>query len=396
MGSDEEAEQRAEGSSERPRTFVEDAAGRRPFMRGIMVHSLLARGLSFDDAFRAANDIRERLRGRPIVTRRELVESLRELLGDAVALDEARRRVPPTLMLVTGQGRRIPFSKGILSQSLLAAAIDQGDAFDVAREIEAELLAKEVHEVDRRDLRRLAFETLRKRIGPRIAERYLVWRKYQEPERPVILLLGGATGAGKTALALEVAHRLGIQRVLSTDSIRQIMRLMLSADLVPAIHRSSYEADDPAAGPGDDPVIDGFRAQAATVSIGVRAMMDRAVAENSSMILDGVSIVPGMIDLTPYQNSAHVIFLVVATLSPEAYRNRFATRARGEALRPPHRYLEHLEPILRIQEHFLELADRHSIPIVDNEGFERSVLSIVRHVTESLRKKAPFDAAELL
>ena len=62
-----------------------------------------------------------------------------------------------------------------------------------------------------------AFETLRKRIGPRIAERYLVWRRYQEPDRPVILLLGGATGAGKTSLGLEVAHRLGIQRVLSSD-----------------------------------------------------------------------------------------------------------------------------------------------------------------------------------
>jgi 2-phosphoglycerate kinase len=383
-------------AAERPRTFVEDPGGRRPFMRGIMIHSLLARGIPFEDAFRTANEVRERVRGRPVVTREALAKAVCEILGEAALYEEGRRAPRAVEIVVVGQGRKLPFSKGILSQSLLAAAIEPNEAFDVAREIEGQLQARGVREIERGVLRRIAFETLAKRIGPRIAERYLVWRRYQEPDRPVILLLGGATGAGKTSLGLEVAHRLGIQRVLSTDSIRQIMRIMLSADLVPAIHRSSYEAGAPAAAAGEDPVIEGFRAQAATVSVGVRAMMDRAVAESSSMILDGVSIVPGMIDFTAYEQTAHVIFLVVATLSPEAYRNRFASRARDEIHRPQHRYVEHLDPILRIQEHFLELADRYNIPIVDNDNFDRSVLSIVRHVTESLRKKVPCDVAELL
>ena len=88
------------------------------------------------------------------------------------------------------------------------------------------------------------------------------------------MLLGGAAGVGKTSLALEVAHRLGIGRVCSTDSVRQIMRIMLSRELVPAIHGSSYDAWRllPPDSLGDDPVIEGFRAQAATVSVGVRAI----------------------------------------------------------------------------------------------------------------------------
>ncbi len=60
-------------------------------------------------------------------------------------------------------------------------------------------------------------------------------------------------------------------------------------------------------------MIEGFRSMAATVCVGVRAMMDRAVAENSSLIIDGVSLVPGLIDLASYQDRAHVIFLIVAT-----------------------------------------------------------------------------------
>ena len=36
------------------------------------------------------------------------------------------------------------------------------------------------------------------------------------------------------------------------------------------------------------------------------------------------------------------------------------------------------------------------MPIVDNDSFDRAVLLIIRHVTETLRKRGDFDASELL
>ena len=143
-------------------------------------------------------------------------------------------------------------------------------------------------------------------------------------------------------------------------------------------------------------MVEGFRAQAATVSVGIRGSMDRAIAENTSLVMDGVSIVPGMLDVGAYADHADVIFLVVATLDEEAFENRFSARAADQKQRAPHRYLENLDAILRIQEHFLELADRYDVPIVDNVSFDRSVLLIIRHVAEALRKKRAFDVAELL
>lgn len=379
----------------RERIYIEYDSVRRPFMRGILVHSLMAHGLAFDDAYASANAVRERLRGRRSVTVEDLWRTVQEVLRERSLPEEAAGApIGPSIRILSPAGAA-PFSKGFLSQSLLAAAIEPNDAFDVAREIESQLVLRGVRDVDRRELRRLAFQTLERRFGERTAERYLVWRRFQEPDRPVILLLGGATGSGKTSLALEVGHRLGIHRVMSTDAIRQIMRLMLSAELVPAIHASSYDAHQ-VIGPSDDGVIDGFLAQASIVSVGVRAMLDRAVAENASQILDGVSIVPGMLDLSSYAETAHVIFLVVATLDEQAFRARFESRARSARQRPEHRYLEHFDAIFRIQDHFLELADRHDIPIVDNESIDGSVLSIIKHVTETLRKVGSFDVAEML
>jgi 2-phosphoglycerate kinase len=391
------AESDALSPAERKRgRIVEDAAGRRrPFMRGIMIHSLTVRGVSFEEAFRTANEVRERISGREVVPQEEIRSLVKEILGSVPA--EPPRALPPAIRIL-GHGVARPFSKGILSQSLLAAAIDPNEAFDVAREIEGELVAHRIGELDRRELRRLTYESLARKLGEQVAERYLVWRKYQEPQRPVILLIGGATGVGKTAIALEVAHRLGIGRVLSTDSIRQIMRITLSPEIAPAIHGSSFDCHRllPPESLAGDPVIAGFRAQAQTVSVGIRASMDRAVRENASLVLDGVSLVPGLLALDAYRGQADVIFLVVATLDEEALSERFRARAAGASSRDAAIYLESLPAILKIQDHLLELADRHDVPIVDNVSFDDSVLMVTRHVSETLRQKGEFHAAELL
>ena len=359
-------------------------------MRGIMVHSLMSRGASFDEAYAVASKIREQIRGRESVRREELAAFVDAQLGEA-SLEERPLTRPREIQVVSEDGHPTPFSKGVLAQSLLAAAVSPDDAFDVAREIEAALLLRDADEVEQAELRALAVETLRQR-SERAAQRYRVWREFQHSERPMVLLLGGAAGVGKSALAQEVAHRLGIARVTSTDAIRQVMRVMLSPDIAPALHASSFDAHEVAPGleTSIDPVVDGFRSQAATVDVGLRGMIDRAISENATVILEGVSILPGLFDPKAYAGRAHVIFLVVATLTEGAFSHRFAARGRDAASRPPHRYLENLDEILRIQDYVLEMAELRDVPIVDNSSFDDSVLSILRHVTETLRKQGGF------
>ena len=390
--------ERQRGGREGGRTLVEDAGGTRPFMRGILIHSLLSRGVSFEDAYEVAKQVRDLLRGQQIA-REELGKAVAEVCRkEGIVVEAAPKSLSPEISVISGD-ESTPFSKGTLSQSLLAAALEPSEAWDVARRIEERLVTEDRRSVERGDLRRMAYETLLGASRERAARRYLVWRRYQDPDRPVVILLGGATGVGKTSLALEVAHRLGIGRVISTDAIRQVMRLMLSPELVPAIHSSSYDAWQVAGfepTPGADPVVEAFAAQASVVSVGIKAMLDRAIDENASLVLDGVSLLPGRLDLEAYAKRAHVVFLIVATFDGDAIRARFTRRAEGEKARPPHRYLENLEEILRIQDHILDLAEAHDVPIVENLSFDRSVLSIIRQVTETLAKADGSDVAALL
>jgi 2-phosphoglycerate kinase len=372
-----------------PRAVVEDAGARRPFMRGIMVHSLMARGVDFERALETAEEVRRRI-GRGVVQRSDLTKLVHEILG-ADVLGDHQPPLPSLVgrILVSRDGRSsAPFSKGTLSQSLLAASIDPNDAFEVAAEIEEQLLRTGTRRIARHDLRGLAYDALLARFGQQTAERFLIWRRHQEPEKPVILLLGGTTGCGKTSLALEVAQRLGVSRVASTDSIRQILRITLNQELFPALHASSFDAHLNMVHVGEDePILAGFHAQASVVSVGVRAMIDRAVGESESLILDGVSLVPGMIDLAQYKDVAHVIFLVVARLDEEAFRNHFISREERQKRRSAQRYVENLDAILKIQNEFLDLADRFNVPIVDNVTVDGSVLLVIRHVIETLRRE---------
>src|SRR5439155_20634623 len=115
----------------------------------------------------------------------------------------------------------------------------------------------------------------------------------QRLEDPVLLLVGGTTGTGKSTIATEVAHRLGITRVTSTDFLRQTMRAFFSREFMPSIHYSSFEAGQAPTDEEDeaDPVLAGFLDQTRNVLVGARAAIDRALQEGWSMVLEGVHLV---------------------------------------------------------------------------------------------------------
>ena len=113
-------------------------------------------------------------------------------------------------------------------------------------------------------------------------------------------------------------------------------------------------------------------------------------------MLDGVSLVPGGIDLEEYADRAHVFFILLARLDEESFRLHFENRAKRQRNRGSDRYVAKLEEILSIQEHLLDMADVFDVPIVDNARLEDSVLVVIRHVVESLRKGGEVDTQALL
>jgi 2-phosphoglycerate kinase len=284
------------------------------------------------------------------------------------------RRYLPKLPLGGDEGP--PWSKGLMARALGATGLTPTRAYELARRAEADLLERGEEQLDLDRLSELAVDVLGERQAARTMRRLRRLQALHGLQLPIVLLVGGATGTGKSTVATEVAHRLGITRVTSTDSVRQTMRALFSPELMPSVHFSSFEAqlaltkaEEDEAG---DAVLLGFLDQTRNVLVGVEASIDRALAEGWSTVLEGVHLVPGMLK-TP-SPAALVVHVVVAVSDEELHRAHFWVRDNtSDGLRPLDRYLAGLPEIRSIQDAILERAARCDVPVIENASIDDAV-----------------------
>ena len=278
----------------------------------------------------------------------------------------------------------LPFSKGLMARSLVAAGITADRAYELSLALEADLAKSDRQSVSLERLEELAHESLGPEAGAVAMRRLRRYQDLYDLDLPIILLVGGGTGTGKSSVATDVAYRLGITRVTSTDFVRQTMRAFFSREFMPAIHYSSFEAGRATAEDGEEhddmgtAVVDGFLEQTRDVLVGVAASIDRALQEGWSMVLEGVHLVPGM--LPPIEN-ALVVQCVLAINDTEAHASHFWIRDNdSEGMRPYEKYLECFDDIRLVQEYILGRAQRHEVPVIQNANLEEAVVEVMELV----------------
>jgi 2-phosphoglycerate kinase len=273
-----------------------------------------------------------------------------------------------------------PYSKGLMARALMAVGVPAVRAYELARLIDKDIAARDAEGIDLEHLGELAVESLGEVAGGEAMRRLRMYRELRELDRPIILLVGGATGTGKSTVATEAAYRLGITRVTSTDFVRQTMRAFFSKDFMPSIHYSSFEAGDAVEEPESDPAVQGFLLQTRNVLVGVRAALDRALEEGWSMVLEGVHLVPGLIPEETIEN-ALVVQCVLAIDDENAHASHFMIRdAASGGTRPVDKYMDRLEDIRRIQRLIVSRARRNGVPVIENTNMERAISSVMELV----------------
>jgi 2-phosphoglycerate kinase len=289
----------------------------------------------------------------------------------------------PPIQLVS-EGHKVPFSKGLLSTTLTSTGLAPQRAYEVALDVEWKLLQSALHEVRVDELRGLVETALAEGGEQRYLQRYRAWNRMAAEDRPVIVLIGGATGVGKSTIAAHVAERLGIVRIVPTDSIREAMRAFFSETLMPSIHYSSYEAGKAVripVGPGLDAGVLGFMEQVEMVSVGMRAIIDRAIKERTSLVVEGVHMVPGMMGPGKAEvRKTDVLFLplVVSVQDEQLHRSHFLVREQQTSgRRVLARYLRGFRDIRKIQDFILERAATEGTLVVENVSIDDAVGTVV-------------------
>jgi 2-phosphoglycerate kinase len=290
----------------------------------------------------------------------------------------AEGRTPGRRHVTVRDGKAgLPYSKGLMAQSVMAAGLSPYVAFHVAEVIEERLHTGGCLAITSSELRQLAARVLEEEVGAQYADSYRLWQQAQDRTVPLIVLIGGATGVGKSTVATSVANRLGIVRIVSTDAVREVMRGIFTKEMMPTLHTSSFDVTallkDP---PGDtNPVIAGFRQQVQAVAVGLTQIIRRAVLEGTDIIVEGAHIVPGFLRF-PSRHEAVVAPVVITVDDPHTHRSHFVARASDSHNRGEGRYLDHFEDIRRIQDFVREMARAQGVSVVSSSGLDATVARV--------------------
>jgi len=375
-----------------------------PFLRGILTRSLQDIGLSFEEAYALADAVRDELDDTTEVTTDDLrVKVLKHLTGYGPTVVRRYRQpqsAPGTILVRDAEGHITQFSREQHRQILESSGLSYEDSAGVTSTLYRHMMERSMAEIRSRDLGLLTYRYLRLTKGPTAARRYLALVNYLSGTQPFVLLIGGAPGTGKSAIATEIAHRMEIARIQSTDLLREVMRMMMPKRLVPVLHRSSYDAwqaifeDSALEDDADTMLVEGYRAQAKLLSVPCEAVIRRSMREQTSVIIEGVHVQRSLVEKVPEDAGAIVVVMMLSVVNPAHLRERFEGRGQQIDKRRAERYLQHFDAIWRLQSHLLFEADRGHVPIIINNNREQVIRDSMGVIVDSLVERldaSPFE-----
>ena len=366
-----------------------------PFMRGMLAHKLMQRGLSFDQAYQISKDARSYFQQQSEVTTESLMQSVDELIvtryGQEV-LKKLNSELFPSGKQISVYRRNAtaPFSKGLLTQSITSAGVKPEEAYQIAFYMETNLMKKGIFRISKKKLFEEVYRTISKKYSPKIAQLYKLASRIDELDKPLIIYIGGASGTGKSVMATFLAGRLGINKITGTDTIREIMRLVFKRDLLPSLHNSSIKAGIgmPKTLDKSNRLIGGFCLQAQQVSVGVKAVVDRAVKEKTSMIIEGIHLLPYMQQiLKEGTKRAYHIPITLSLMNEKHHKDRFFERGKNNELRKIDPYLRSFENIRIIHEFCASESEHYEIEVVDNEDFDETTNTLTQLIINTLQEQ---------
>ena len=202
--------------------------------------------------------------------------------------------------------------------------------------------------------------------------------------KPYVILVGSASGIGKSTIANELSKELNIRYLLETDFIREIVRGVIGSDYAPALHKSSYNAYTTLKTAhiidSENKLIEaGFEEHASFVIPAIEKVIKRSIKDKNSLVIEGVHLVPGLIKLKQFANDANIYFFIL-TVDKEVHQERFIKRAmelkRGGA------QLDYFKENRIINDYLINQAKSNNVPVLNNEDKDVTLKKMLQYINE--------------
>lgn len=286
-------------------------------------------------------------------------------------------------MTVSTKSGDIPFSAGYLAAALLGIGISYETAYLNAFSISKLVVGTGKDRLTSAEIMDITINWYEKH-DKELAERVKIMTEDFNSIKPLIILLGGVTGIGKSTISQVLGERLGIKSIIGTDLIRELLRVTISKDLMPSLHTSSYiayEQLDTSFMPALAESIVGFEEQARFVVVGIEAAIERAIDDNELMVIEGVHLVPGLIKSQIVKNDC--VLQIQLHLEDENIHRSRLKRREGKSHNRGTSYSQYFDNIREIQQYLHDQAIKHDIPIITVDDDEKALALIMKQIWKS-------------
>jgi 2-phosphoglycerate kinase len=216
----------------------------------------------------------------------------------------------------------------------------------------------------------------------------------QERKRSVIILFGGTSGTGKSTLASLIASRMGITKVLSTDSVRHLLRGFVTKQQEPCLFASTYHAGEAIKNEEqyknyspEELVIEGYKRQCRVVVEHLDKIITNCENRNEPMVVEGVHLITDYVIELCKKHPRSVIPYIVYISNDQKHKERFAFRARYMTLEPRNnKYVKYFHNIRTIQQFICDRADHYNVPKIDNTNIDKSLATIHSSVFKCVKR----------
>lgn len=202
--------------------------------------------------------------------------------------------------------------------------------------------------------------------------------------KPYVILIGSASGVGKSTIASEISKILNIKYLIETDFIREVVRGVIGPDYAPALHKSSYNAytclRDTFNFKSENELIKaGFEDHASFVIPAIEKVISRSVKDNESIVIEGVHLVPGLINTKKFEDQANVHFFIL-TVDEKQHQERFIKRA--IAIKRGGTQLDYFKENRIINDDLIQQANLLKIPVIYNNDKNETIQKMLRYINE--------------
>lgn len=230
------------------------------------------------------------------------------------------------------------------------------------------------------------------KLGTKYLTRYLIIREYRTlvekglQKLPIIPIIVGIPGTGKTTIAKELSTALNIGLVIGGDVLRSTLRSIIPKDDNEVLHSSVYDTWKFFGNYSEENLISGYKSQAKIMNFSTQKMIaDRGLRDGESMIVEYLHFLPAQIhsDLLAHPS---IIPIILHISDKELLKNRIKLRTKYSHLRNSgERLITEIDKYFKIQEYLCSEATKYNLQIVNVNDFVEGFESILDYVLKRIK-----------